>query len=254
MVVGYLGLGLVLGLLAVFGLLQWWQIPAGSFADWVIGGATFGWLLGITTVPWNIYFDAREAVSEAGLSAEQGIAVDPAQVNYVQLVARRSRWVALALHGLSALALYGLAIAGISQIGYLGSAAALLLTLLRPAVRSYQYFARRIALIRQQFHYPRQDVLALSDRTAHCEDGLAQLQAQMDLANPAGWAAAQQRQWEALRSDLARALADLSELQATNQAEHARLAREAQQAIAQLSTDGLFLEHVREIIRFFKAA
>jgi hypothetical protein len=32
------------------------------------------------------------------------------------------------------------------------------------------------------------------------------------------------------------------------------LSREARQAIAQLTTDGQFLDHVREIIRFFKTA
>ncbi|WP_158054511.1 hypothetical protein [Scytonema sp. HK-05] len=41
---------------------------------------------------------------------------------------------------------------------------------------------------------------------------------------------------------------------ATNLTEHERLAREARGAIAQLSTDGQFLDHVREIIRFFKTA
>jgi hypothetical protein len=32
------------------------------------------------------------------------------------------------------------------------------------------------------------------------------------------------------------------------------MSREARAAVAQLSTDGQFLEHVREILRFFKSA
>lgn len=66
--------------------------------------------------------------------------------------------------------------------------------------------------------------------------------------------AVQQRQWEAIHTDLTTVAAAQETLRATNQAEHARLSCEAQQAIAQLTTDGQFLEHVREIIRFFKTA
>ena len=46
----------------------------------------------------------------------------------------------------------------------------------------------------------------------------------------------------------------LNELHTTNQAEHAHLSREAEHAIAQITADGQFLDHVREIIRFVKNA
>lgn len=59
--------------------------------------------------------------------------------------------------------LYGLAIANISPIGYLGSGAALRLTVLRPAIRTDGYFATRIAMLRQQFKYPRGDVFELAN-------------------------------------------------------------------------------------------
>lgn len=254
MVISYLSLGLVLFLLLIFGVLQWWQIPVGSFGDWVVGSASFGWLLVITTVPWNIHFEAREAIAEAALSSEAQIAIDSKQVDYVRMVARRSLWVVIALHLLSVIGLYGLAIAGISQIGYFGSAAALLLTGLRPAIRTYKYFAARIAMIRQQLQYPREDVVELRERVRQAESSLQALEAQLDAENPASWVSTQQRQWDAIRHDLTTAAAGLSTLTATNQAEHERLSQEAKQAISQLSTDGQFLEHAREIIRFFKAA
>ncbi|WP_293297704.1 MULTISPECIES: hypothetical protein [unclassified Microcoleus] len=41
-------------------------------------------------------------------------------------------------------------------------------------------------------------------------------------------------------------------MRSTNHAEHTKLARDAESAIAQLTSDGQFLNHVREIIRFFK--
>lgn len=251
---GYLSLGLVLLLLLVYGLLQVLHIPVGNFLDWVIGAASFGWLLVIVTVPWNIHYDAKEALAEAMFSVEKGIPVDEKQVRYVQMVAKRSLWVVITLHLLSAIGLYGLAISGISPIGYISSGAALLLTALRPAIQTYRYFATRISLFRQQFKYPREDVMELRQRVLQLEEAIQRLDDHLDLENPASWAIAQQRQWDALRQDLTMVSATLSDLKATNQADHDRLSRESRQAIAQLSTDGQFLDHVREIIRFFKTA
>lgn len=248
------GFGLVILLLLVFEALQWLQIPAGSFLDWLIGTASFAWLLTIVTVPWNIYFEAKEALAEAALSAQNGIAVDDKQVEYVKVVQERSLWVVIALHLLSAIGLYALAIAGISAVGYVSSLAALLLTALRPAVRTYKYFAARLAMIRQQFKYPREDVVELRSRFNTLEETVKRLEEQLNPNDPRSWVATQQRQWEAIRNDLTSVAAATEELRAMNQAEHERLAREARQAIAQLSTDGQFLEHVREIIRFFKTA
>ena len=51
-------------LLLIFAILQWLDIPAGSFIDWVIAIATFEWLLLIVTVPWNIHFEAKEVLAD----------------------------------------------------------------------------------------------------------------------------------------------------------------------------------------------
>ena len=246
--------GFVTLLLLLFSGLQWLNIPTGSFLDWVIGAASFGWLLAIVTIPWNIYFDAKEALAEAELSRENNISVDPRQVSYIGTVAARSLWVVIALHLLSAIGLYGLAIAGISSVGYVGSAAALLLTALRPAIRTYQYFATRIALLRQQFKYPREDVLELRDRVLTLETKMNQLEFQLDPEESTSWIAFQQRETDALRHDLSRLATAQETLRSTNQADHDRLSLEARQAISQLTIDGQFLDHVREIIRFFKTA
>ncbi|MGG6240845.1 hypothetical protein ACQ4N7_19660 [Nodosilinea sp. AN01ver1] len=254
MVASVLSLSLVLMLVLIFGLAQWWQIPVGNLTDWVVGLASFGWLLTLTTVPWNIYFEAKTALSEADLSREKGIAVDDRQVDYVRSLACWSLRLVLALHLLTALGLYFLASTGVSQLGYWGSAAALLLSGLRPALRTYQYFATRIAAIQQQFQHPREDVVELRDRLTQAETKLEQLTAQLNTDDPASWAATEQRQRQALRQDLTVLATEVMTLTATNQTEHQRLAFEGQQAIAQLSADGQFLEHVREIIRFFKAA
>ena len=62
----------------------------------------------------------------------------------------------------------------------------------------------------------------------------------------------QQTEWQGMRQDLAKSRAALEQLQANNEAAHRQLAREAEGAIAQLSEDSQVLNHVREIIRFWK--
>lgn len=246
--------GLVVLLLLAFGLLQWLHVPAGNFLDWIIGGASFWWLVVIVTVPWNIYFEAKQVLAEAEQSAEKGIPFDNKQMKYVKTIAARSLWVALALHVISAIALYALASAGISAVGYIGSGAALLLTVLRPAVRAYEYLAVRLMMIRQEVKYPREDIVELRGKVSTLEVNVKLLQEQLNADEPNSWASSQQRYLDATRSDLTRVAASLEDLKATNQAEHDRLSREAKNAIAQLSADSEFLDRVREIIRFFKSA
>jgi hypothetical protein len=126
-------LGIMILVLLAFSVLQWFHIPTGNFLDWVIGGASFWWLLVIVTVPWNVHFQAKEVLAEGAQSTEKGIPVDEKQLEYVKVLARRSLFVALALHLFSAVGLYTLAATGISAVGYISSGAALLLTGLRPA-------------------------------------------------------------------------------------------------------------------------
>ncbi|MBW4563753.1 MAG: hypothetical protein KME32_21925 [Mojavia pulchra JT2-VF2] len=246
--------GIVVLVLAAFGLLQWLHIPAGNFLDWVIAGASFWWLLVIVTVPWNVHFQAKEVLAEAAQSIEKRIPVDENQLKYVRVLAQRSLWVAIALHIFSAVGLYTLAATGISTVGYISSGAALLLTILRPAIRAYEYLYTRLTMIRQEWKYPREDIVELRDRFFDLEQKVQRLEEQLDAEQPYSIPTTQQRFSEETRRDLARISANLEELRATNQTEHERLAREARTAIAQLSTDGQFLDHVREIIRFFKSA
>lgn len=249
-----INIGVVFFVLLVFGLLKWLQIPTGSFLDWVIAVAIFEWLLVVVTVPWNIHFEAKEVIAEAAQSAEKGIPVDDKQIRYAKRIEKASLFVAIALHILSAIGLYTLAATGISALGYISSAAALLLTILRPTIRAYQYLAMRLAMIREQIKYPREDVVELSSRVNALQGDIQQLQAQMNPEDPRSWITTQRQQWEAIRHQLNTMNADFEELRSLNHAEHERLSRESRQAISQLTTDGQFLDHVREIIRFFKTA
>jgi hypothetical protein len=245
---------LIFVVLAALGLTNWLHISAESLVDWLIGIAIFSWLLSITTVPWNIHFRAREVLAEGSFSREKGIAVDAQQQQYAAMIARRSLWVAVLLHLLSAIALYLLALWNVSAIGYLGSIAALLLTALRPAIRTYQFLAMRLAMIQQAFKYPQENIVELRTRVIQLEEMNQLMVQKLDLDDPTSWMSTQQRQWESLRQDITRLASSLEEFKAINQADHAHLAREAQQAIAQLSEDSQFLNQARELIRFFKTA
>lgn len=245
-----IGLGILI--LLAFGILQWLHIPTGNLVDWLIGLASFWWLLIIVTVPWNVYFDAQEVIAEAAISKEKEIAVNEKQVIYVKQVQRWSLLVAIALHFLSALGLYTLAASGISAVGYVSSGATLLLTGLRPAIRAYEYLAARLSMIRQQIKYPREDVLELRSRFNQLEDNVKELQKMLDLNNSDSWATTQQQKIQQFRQDLASLLASLEQFQAKNQSEHEQLSRESKNAISQLTEDSQFLTHVREIIRFVK--
>ncbi|HEY1016157.1 MAG TPA: hypothetical protein VGE07_25840 [Herpetosiphonaceae bacterium] len=250
----FTAIGFTILLLLIFALLRWLSVPAGSLLDWVIGIATFWWLLVVVTVPWNIHFQARSVLDDAAISAGQGLGVPAEQRAYVRQVMRRSLAGALALHLLSAGGLYALAASGISPIGYLGAAAALALTGLRPAWRSYEYFVERLGAIRATIRHPREDVLELRGTVSDMKFLLERLEGELDLERPDSWATRMEAEVKAQAGRLERLRSALEELRSSNQADHQRLAREAEHAIAQISTDGQVIDHVRELIRFFKSA
>jgi hypothetical protein len=222
---GLLSLGLIVAL--ALGVTSWAHLPAGNFLDWTIGIASFAWLVA---------------------------PIDAQQLSYVRLIAKRGLWIAIGLHGISAIGLYSLAASGISPIGYIGAIAALLLTILRPSVRTYQYLAMRLSLIRNQFRYPREDVIELRGQVNELQSQLMTAQFQLDANNPESIVATQQRELNALRQDWQRLASNVETATIDNQTAHAQLSREARQSIAQLSADSQFLDHVREILRFFKEA
>ena len=177
-------IGLSILLLIVGGIVQWLNISAGSLIDWLIGIASFWWLLVIVTIPWNIYFDARETLTEAQVSQEKGLEIERKQVKYVQKVARWSILGAIALHFISAMALYLLAATGISNVGYVSSGLTLLLTILRPAIRGYQYLTAKLSSIKKEIKYPREDAIELRNRVKTLETAIEKIENLLDFKNP----------------------------------------------------------------------
>jgi hypothetical protein len=241
-------------LVIAYAVMKSLNVPVGAFGDWVFGLVSLLWLIAVVTVPWNIFFRARAVLADAGPSRERGLPVDERQVVYVGTIARRALGIALALHLISAIAAFLLAWFGVSPVGYIASVLALLLTALRPAASAYEYIAARLRSIGEQWKYPHEDVLELRGRVTESESAVAEIRRELDTTRPESLAARLISQADQVRQDLAQLTADLAELRATNENEHERLSQEARSAIAQLSTDSQFLEHVREILRFFKSA
>ncbi|MBD2177227.1 hypothetical protein H6F42_09925 [Pseudanabaena sp. FACHB-1998] len=240
--------------LAGFGLTEWLHLPFGNFIDWVIGASIFVWLIIIVTVPWNLYFQSQSVLNQAKISQERGINIDERQLPYVRSLAQRSLGLALGLHLVSAIALYVLASSGVGTIGYVGAIAALLLTILRPAISAYEYISQRLRSISQQIDYPREDVMELRQRFSSLEESFKRINEELNRESPYSLVSRYEQFAEETRKNLAGLGANIEELRATNERDHERVMRESRQAIAQLSTDSQFLEHVREIIRFFKSA
>ncbi len=238
----------------LFGLFRAFGLPIGELADWVIGIASFWWLLVIVTIPWNIYFQAKAVHHEAIVSRQRGIPVEASAFAFIQKLTDGSLRVAIALHVLSALAFYGLAIGQVTPIGYPSAVAALLLTALRPAIRGYEYLADRLAQMQGQIRVPREDAIELAYRVKELTRQVEVMQEQLDPNRPHSWAQKEEETRRYLRQELATAKAQLEQLRASNDLDHSQLRREAQQAVAQLSVDSQFLGHVREILRFIKEA
>lgn len=252
----YLGFGLSVTLLGLitFLILQFLQVPSGNLIDWLIGMGIFWWLLTIVVIPWNVYFEAKEVITEAQTSGEKNIKFDQSYLNYVKQVCFWSLIIAIVLHFVSAFTLYGLALFKVTPLGYSSAIATLLLTFLRPSVRFYQYLATRLAMIRQEIKYPRYDVLILQNQVETLINQVKVLESQLDLNDSQSWMSQQQKKWQEIQREVKIFRNLLEQFENQNQREHQQISQETQNAINQLTEDSQFLTHVREIIRFVKTA
>ena len=244
-----LGIVTVLGLIAlvIYAILHWLSTPPGTFVDWMVGIAATIWLIVIVTVPWNLHFEAKAVLQDAHRSKERNIQVNHQELAYAQKVAKNSLWIALGLHLISAITLYALAHFEVSVVGYFGAGATLLLTLLRPAIRAYEFISARLATLKQEVSFPREDVLSLQYKVEEIESSLQYLQqAHTDQSNT------QEQHLQEHAHQLNVLKKDLSDLITTNEEAHLKLAEETRHAVAQLTEDGKFINNIVEIIRFVK--
>jgi hypothetical protein len=240
--------------LALYLVLNYLHMTVGTFLDWAIGLAAFWWLIGITTVPWNMYFSAKEVINESEVSTDKGIGVSATNVAFARKLAKRFFTLAIALHIISAIGLYLIAYFNITEVGYFAAIAAVLLTFLRPLVRFYDYIVHRLQLMRHEIKYPRDDVHELSTKLTGAEASIEYYNSVLDLQNETSWASQQQHQIETLKAKILQLNLELDALKLQNEKDHDRLSRTTADEIGKLSEDAKFLNQVRDLIRFVKGA
>jgi len=140
----------------------------------------------------------------------------------------------------------------ISVVGYYGAGAALLLTILRPAIRLYEYISKRLSSIREQVKYPREDIDAMKFELENLKYQVQVLNDRFDTEIEDSWINEYQS-WKSKANTQVKEIQSLIEnLQTRNQKEHEELKQETKHAVSQLNEEGKFMEHISEIIRFIK--
>ncbi|MBN2693715.1 hypothetical protein JXR93_03545 [bacterium] len=244
--------GITFIVLIVFGVLKWMDVPRGDVIDWGIGIASFWWLMIIVTVPWNLYFHAKSVLDTAANSKERDIKIKESEVQFVQKLKNKAIVIALTLHIASAIGLYLISYFKISPVGYISSVAALLLTLLRPAIRAHDYIVARLSGISREFRYPADDLFTFKTRVGTLESKVESLEKMLDSSSKTSKAYLWSEDINNIRYLAKQIESKLDNLDSKNQKEHENLKNETAHAVAQLTLDGKFIEHLREIIRFFK--
>lgn len=245
--------GVVILLILSYLVLSWTNTPIGNFMDWLVGVGSLVWLLLIITIPWNIYFEAKEVLNEAKISEKRNINFDVSRLNSVKNIARNSLIIVLFLHLFSVVVLYSLAYFQISQIGYIASVVALLLTFLRPAIRFYEYISYLLYTVRQEVFQPRQDVITLNDDLQNALLRIQELESKFfgeDENNI--WAVNINKQIKENQNNIRLLNKNLDNLSNENTKAHENLSHETRKAVAQLNEDGKFIDNIVEIIRFIK--
>jgi len=228
---------LTAGIVALLGVLRWLEIPAGEWIDWLVGIGGFWWLLGVTTIPWNVYFGAKRVLVDINVSKERKIQTSQADEDLAKKISRRALVVAVSLHFATAAVFGALAHFEITAMGWVGASAALLLTFAQPLAHLYRHLVETLRRMSDQARYPREDIESLRVKV----DQISVRIEDLDRSKEHSWAHDVER-----RLNLA-AFNDQNHETSLNQAK-----REMHDLAGRLSEDTQFLGSVRDLIRFVK--
>ncbi len=230
---------LTVSVIALLGFLRWLELPIGEWGDWVVGIAAFWWLLGVTTIPWNVHFGARRVLLDIKVSQERGIHTSETSERTAQKIAKNALIAAISLHLATAAGFAALAHFGLSQLGWMAAIAALLLTFVQPLARFYQHLVQALRNMSEEARYPRDDVQTLRAEISDIQQTLRQL----DQSDIHSWSSTVERR-------LASTTLSCEKLDVAIQDTR----RELRQSTSQLTEDTQFLGNVRELLRFIKDA
>ncbi|WP_030441914.1 hypothetical protein [Actinoplanes subtropicus] len=181
-------------------MLKWWAVVVGGAAAallfaWLgrlagvplpallaVGGgvAALMWTVVLVTVPWNLYFEARQVLRQIETSRERGIGVPESRDREARLIARRTRWLALGGHVGTAAATAVFAWVSGHLVGYWLAAFYLISTAVRPAAAFLKHLRQRLWALRVESTFPPDDVEALRTRVGSMEHELGALRTGVD--------------------------------------------------------------------------
>ena len=116
------------------------------------GGVFLLWQVLLLTVPWSLYFQARQVVQETVTSRERGLRIPEGRAADAARIARRLRLLAIGSHLVTA--------AVVAVITYF-SGFYLLSTVFRPAQAYLVYIRGQLRTMLKETRFPRDDVLEL---------------------------------------------------------------------------------------------
>lgn len=140
------------------------DVPLSAIVSLGIGALSLLWLLLLLTVPWNVYFQARELLTEIRTSRERGIEVSPDRETEARRIAARMRAVAVGAHLVSAGVIAAVTYFAGGEIGYYFAGFYLLSTIFRPVGAWFGYLRERLSTMLKEVKYPRDDVKELISR------------------------------------------------------------------------------------------
>ncbi|NNH74561.1 hypothetical protein HLB23_32735 [Nocardia uniformis] len=156
----------------VAALLIWGDVDPTTVIGAVLGFVAFFWLLVVVTVPWNLYFAARQVRHRVDSTLVRGIPVPPERAAEVLTLSRRLLGMAIGAHVVSALVAVVVAAISGYMLGYYVAGFFLASIVLRPAAAYFVYLRARIVTISDDIAFPPDDIAELRRRVVAVDDEL----------------------------------------------------------------------------------
>ena len=154
-------------------------VPLATLLAVGASGVALAWLIVLVTVPWNLYFAARQVVADLAVSRERGVTVRAAQEAEAARLARRMLWLALGAHIGTAVVVAVTTYLSGTTAGYYFAGFYLLSTAIRPAVAYVAHVRERIRVLTRESTYPRDDVVALKHRVDRATKAVGELREEL---------------------------------------------------------------------------
>jgi len=137
------------------------RVPVQDLVSVAAGAVALAWLIVLVTVPWSLYFGARQVTAEMAISRERGITVPVARQAEVDRIARRLLRIAIGGHIATAVATVVVTYVVGGTAGYYLAGFYLLSALIRPVAAYLAHVRGRLRALSADSRYPREDAATL---------------------------------------------------------------------------------------------